>query len=308
MGRILVIDDSKDVRKRVIDVLKETDLFKEYVEAEDGISGFKSLAQNPADIVLCDLVMPKSDGLHFLGMKKSAEGLSEIPVLMLTGSDSVGHRVQTLNAGASDFIAKPFHPEELIARTRVHVALKRLRDELQQKNAMLEELNRTDALTNVYNRRYFMEVLETEYSRTRRANHTMAFVMLDLDHFKRVNDDYGHLAGDKALIEVAGILKRVIRKHDICCRYGGEEFALILPETDLSGAAVVTERCREEVSNAVIEFDGKRIPVTISVGVAVLEIESTWSQSDLVAAADEALYKSKEQGRNKVSFADSSAR
>jgi two-component system, cell cycle response regulator len=307
MASVLVIDDSDDVRRRVIKTLRSTELFDTYFEASDGVGGFKILNQESIDLVLCDLVMPRSDGLHFLGMKASRPQLSEVPVLMLTGKDSVDTRVKTLNSGASDFIAKPFHPEELIARTRVHVSLKLLQDELKKKNDLLETLNRTDALTGVYNRRHFLEVLETEHSRTRRGGNTFGFAMLDLDHFKNVNDTYGHLAGDHALVEVAKILCDALRLHDTCSRYGGEEFALILPDTNQEGALTTAERCRADIEAADIVFEGQKLPLTVSMGLSIFESRCSWSREELVAKADAALYESKDSGRNKVTLAQSNA-
>jgi len=299
---VLIIDDSDTVRAHVKESLAPTGIFDEFLEAGNGMEGFKMLVNHSVDLVLCDVIMPGTDGFRFLNLKGSQSEFAEIPVLMLTGQGGVENKVKTLGAGASDYITKPFHAEELIARVKVHVKLKNLQDEMKEKNKRLEELTRTDPLTGLWNRRYFMERFNSEYSRARRHQIPLTYVMLDLDHFKKVNDHYGHVAGDEALILTAKLLQDSLREHDACGRYGGEEFSMLLPETDPQGAFSVADRCRQSVADAELVVEGQKISLSISMGISTLWPGSEWSVSDVIRYADGALYRSKENGRNRVTI------
>lgn len=172
-------------------------------------------------------------------------------------------------------------------------------------NHALEELaraNRIDGLTQVFNRKHWEECLDKEFSRARRYGHNVALIMFDLDHFKKLNDTYGHQAGDRVLVDTASRIKSLLRLCDQFGRYGGEEFAIILPETDLSGALDVAERIRASIANTVIDFQGSAIKVSTSVGVAVIE-SSHQKYEDLISSADFALYQAKKLGRNRVANA-----
>ncbi len=304
---ILVIEDSEVVRKRVREALLEAAVTApaSLHLAGNGIEGIKTLAAlDEVDLVLCDLHMPDLDGLKFLGLKASMPGLEPVPVIMLTGVEQLQTKLQCLSAGASDYITKPFHDKELIARVKIHLQLKQLRDELFAQNQRLEELSRTDALTNVPNRRNLMEEASREFSRAGRSGQGMGLVMLDLDHFKMINDKYGHQGGDAVLREIAARLRDSLRGHDQIGRYGGEEFALVLPDTSPDGAKLTAERCRRLVSNTPVEFEGQQILVTASFGVSHFG-EGYPKQHTLEALfgrADEALYVAKEAGRDRVEF------
>jgi diguanylate cyclase (GGDEF)-like protein len=255
------------------------------------------------DLILCDVVMPGFDGFKFLGLKKAKSELLEIPVIMLTGKEDLNTKVRSLTAGASDYLTKPFHEEELVARVRIHMKIKLLQDELREKNVRLEELTRIDPLTQIPNRRYFMECFEREFDRAKRYGFPLSYVMCDLDHFKKLNDVHGHQAGDTCLIAVAQLLKETLRGHDTCGRYGGEEFSMVLPETDGEGAVVVADRCRRSIEEARFEANGEMLGVTMSLGVATFYPDREEGVSDLaglIKLADEALYVSKDSGRNQV--------
>jgi len=298
----LIIDDSEALRAHVQRVLTECADFQTILCAADGLQGFKLLVERheQVDLVLCDLMMPGMDGIKFLGLKALRPELAEIPVIMLTGEENVRAKVRVLGAGASDYLIKPFHDDELIARARIHLKIKLLQDELKDKNLRLEAINRTDELTGLTNRRHFVVLAKHELSRARRHGTPLALVMIDADHFKSINDTMGHLAGDRVLAGIGKALQSGIRDYDIAARYGGEEFTLLLPQTRGEDARIVAERCRSTIASTKLAYQARVIPVTVSIGVAALPEAEVSSVEDLVRLADEALYRAKSGGRNRV--------
>jgi diguanylate cyclase (GGDEF)-like protein len=268
--------------------------------AEDGLKGFKLLRGNSVDLILCDLIMPDIDGYKFLGLKTGCTEFNDIPVILLTGRNDVESKVRGLNAGASDYVTKPFSPAELIARVRVHLEIKQLQDALRKKNAQLEHLTQTDPLTNIANRRHFMHSIELEFARLERYKRPMSFFMLDVDHFKKVNDEHGHQAGDQVLVNVANTLTASVRLTDVVSRYGGEEFAILLPETNRSRAFIVAERCRKQIEKMETVFQENTIRVTASFGMVSLPDDRISTVHDIISVADENLYTSKREGRNRI--------
>lgn len=301
---VLIIDDSESVRNRVKRALEDKRVFDRFLLAGDGVEGFKLLLGNRVDLVLCDIVMPGIDGFRFLSLIQSKPEYADVPVIMLTGQEDVRAKVRGLELGASDYLTKPFHDEELVARVKVHLKIKALQDELRDKNVRLEELSNTDGLTKITNRRHFMEIFELEFMRAERYRAALTYVMIDLDHFKKINDQYGHLVGDRALVTCANVLREGLRAHDIVARYGGEEFALLLPETDLAGARVVAERYRKRIEDTVVSIGEHTIKLTASLGVACCPHDDVKSVDDLIRLADDALYEAKQAGRNCVVFAE----
>ena len=303
-SRVLIIDDSEVIRRRVEEILGAEGIFDSFLKAGNGIDGFKLLLTNPVDLILCDLLMPGIDGFKFLGLKQSKPEYNEIPVIMLTGEEDVRAKVRGLEAGASDYLTKPFHDEELVARVKVHLKIKTLQDELRDKNARLEALTRIDELTGVNNRRYFMEMLRAEYHRSERYRTPLVYAMVDIDHFKKVNDTYGHLAGDRALVAVSNVLQQSVRMQDVLGRYGGEEFAIIMPHTDRDGGELAVERCRAQIEHHQLDVGGTIINLTASMGVVCYPRDDVHRLEDLIAVADTALYRAKELGRNRVILAE----
>ena len=297
---ILIIDDTKSVRQQILDTLHGTDLFDDYYEAGNGLEGLKILLNEKVDVVLCDVEMPGMDGFKFLAMVNARKELQDIPILLLTSHDETATKVKALEQGASDYLTKPCSPEELLARVKVHLKIKALQDNLKEKNQLLEKLAQTDPLTELHNRRHMMATLEAEFDRSSRVGSPFALLMIDLDNFKQVNDTYGHQLGDKVLQSTAWEIQAALRQYDTAARFGGEEFALLLPETSLKGANLVAERLRRNIHN--IEFTGplSKLRISVSIGVAVMPHEKIATISDLIRLADDALYAAKRSGRNRV--------
>lgn len=297
---LLIIDDSKTIRGQVRQALSDGKLFSTVLEAADGIEGFKLLVTNEVDIILCDIEMPGIDGLKFLAMLQTREDLREKPVVLLTSHADINTKVRGLESGASDYITKPFEPAELVARLRVHLQIKSLQDQLRRSNQLLLELSQTDPLTRLCNRRHLYDKLEVELNRCQRNNTPISLIMADIDHFKRVNDQYGHQAGDQVLVKVADLFIEQLRTYDMAARYGGEEFCLVLPETGLQAASEVAERIRARAAAMTFSAPMERDHLTISFGVAAFDEKTEGSLDDLIHLADDALYEAKNAGRNQV--------
>ncbi len=300
---VLIIDDSQAVREHVKAVLEQRKVFDRILTASDGIAGFKQLLDNAVQLVLCDLMMPTLDGFKFLSLKQAKPELAEIPVIMLTGHEDSRAKIKGLEAGAADYLLKPFDDEELVARVRVHLKLKILQDELRDKNKRLEELSNTDSLTLIANRRHLLATLDSEWRRAARYRTSLACVMTDLDLFKPINDRFGHPVGDMALAAVAGVLRQGLRDSDMVGRYGGEEFMLVLPQTNSEGATAVAERCRRGIERLVLAAGDGTFTISASFGVAATPHPEIARVDDLIRLADEALYRAKQAGRNRVEAA-----
>jgi len=300
MATILVIDDSDLHRAEIRQALKASDQIGRVLEASDGLRGLKLLLEEPVDVVLCDLELPGLDGDKLLRVKNSSPGGANIPFLLITASTNQDRKARLLEDGASDAITKPFHPADLVARLHLHLKVKRLQDELMLKNAALARMSTVDVLTDLRTRRYVMDCLSIEFLRARRYSTPLAILMADLDHFKEVNDSFGHPGGDAVLRGVADLLLSELRATDIAGRYGGEELIVLLPQNSPDGAEVMAERWRSSVEGAVYEIpDGRDATVTVSIGIAGFE-EAFETPYDLVAAADSALYLAKQKGRNRI--------
>jgi two-component system cell cycle response regulator len=260
------------------------------------------------DLVILDVMMPVLDGLQACRQLKEDPATRDIPVIFLSALDDTATKVSGLSLGANDYISKPFRVEELLARVAVAIRLKRERDDLRQtteearrRAEAASEMSMTDPLTGLLNRYGLQRSLQRELSEARRYARPLSCLVIDLDYFKTVNDTYGHAAGDTALMQVGRVLTEAVRGSDVVCRYGGEEFLVLAPETGLDGALALAEKVRLTAS-ARLFGDGERVfELTLSVGAA--QLLPGESGNDMIARADEALYQAKQAGRNRVKAA-----
>jgi len=302
MGALtLIVDDSPSIRAQIRAVLERVDDFDEFIEAGDGLQAFKMMVDRRPDLVVCDLIMPVFDGLKFLALRATRPELANIPVIMLTADGDANRKVEVFDQGASDYVTKPFNDRELLARVRVHYRLKVLQDELRDANKRLESLADTDGLTGLYNRRYFDGLLSRELQRTARYKTPLGLALLDIDHFKSVNDTFGHPTGDAVLRNVSNLVISSVRVTDCAARYGGEEIAIVFTQTTAQGVTEVTERLRQRLESFRHQFEGQEVQCTASFGVAVCDGRAeTPSAQELIGRADRALYRAKHTGRNRM--------
>ncbi|MCL5022129.1 MAG: diguanylate cyclase [Nitrospirae bacterium] len=300
--RILLVEDSSVEAKTAKHSLERAGYDVEWVK--DGKTAIKIAKTKPIDVILLDLVLPDISGREVCRYLRKSRNTNGIPIIMLTVRDKVIDRVAGLAAGADDYLPKPYSDRELNARIYACLRTKELRDGLQEKNKQLAEmfeeakkLATTDPLTGLFNRRHCEAVIEYEFRRAARYKSPLSCFILDIDHFKTVNDKYGHRAGDTVLVEIAQILKGVIRAVDTVARWGGEEFLLVLPQTGNEGAMVLAQKLLNKVSGHTFsEVPDRRL--TVSIGIAGIPSLSIDTGEKLVNAADRAMYKAKRRGRN----------
>ncbi len=297
---MLVIDDSPSIRGTTRNLLlTEGDL--SVLEATDGLSGFRMLVEAKPDLVLCDLEMPLADGRKFLALRRSRPDLEDVPVIMLTADNDADQKADLLDLGATDYVTKPFHARELLARVRVHLRICQLTLALRAANERLGEIADTDALTGLPNRRRFDELLIVEVARAKRYGSPLSLAMVDVDHFKGVNDRFGHDVGDTVLRALGQALGVGVRETDFAARFGGEEFAILMPHTGPVEARVAAERLRRSFHAVVHAAGNDSLSCTVSIGVAAYDASKGVDDGrTLSKAADTALYRAKSEGRDRV--------
>ena len=313
-ARILIVDDHAD---NVI-ILRDRLRARGYstLEAHDGEGALRAVGilDGPLpqgtplpDLILLDVMLPRLDGFEVARRIKADPSLPFIPIIIQTALDTTEDMVVGLDAGADDYITKPINFAELEARVRSLLRIKWLQEQVERQKADLSAINdqlvriaRTDGLTGIDNRRRLEERLDETFEHSRRLGEPFACVMCDLDHFKSVNDTYGHQAGDAVLRQLAQLLREQAREIDRVGRYGGEEFMLVLPGATTNAAVAFAERVRKAVEGRTFSFAGAVIRRTISCGVAAWPHPGIVDVAALVQAADGALYAAKAQGRNRV--------
>ncbi len=292
---ILIVDDDTSIR----------DAMHEFIEMSGFVSSVASSAEEALDVlsddtvevVITDIMLPGMDGLELTDKIKRSR---DVDVIVMTGYSTDYSYEEAISKGASDFVFKPVRFEELMLRLKRVLKERRLNQERVQMLDELKKLSITDGLTQLYNSRYFYSQLKGEIERCNRYGHKLSLLLLDIDKFKEYNDNFGHLEGDKILVRLGRIIKSCLRKMDTAYRYGGEEFTIILPGTHGEEARTVAERLRSAV--AVEDFTDERnadLTITISIGVTQYRLEE--KISSFVQRADQAMYRSKQAGRNRVS-------
>lgn len=296
---ILIIDDVPANLDVLVTHLQEEDM--ELTVALSGEDGLRLARELQPDLILLDIMMPGMDGFETAARLKGHRDTADIPIVFLSAKDQESDIEHGLLLGAVDYISKPFSMPILKARLRNHLAL-------QHKSQLLTQLACTDELTGVSNRRHFDYVFEREWARAQRNGTPLSLLMIDIDHFKHFNDCFGHPQGDACLQQVSGALSTLLKRpSDVLARYGGEEFVVLLPETDLYGAQEIAEKLRQAVEALAIP-NGDRLKqkwVSISLGLSCKTSVDDMEKADLINFADQALYESKNQGRNQISVYDS---
>lgn len=280
-------------------------LVKAGYEVASASSGAQALAQVESlapSALLLDWQMPEMSGIETLRALRARHEAMDLPVIMVTALSGEAQVVQAFECGANDYVTKPVEVAILLARLRAHLRLRRLSRERVRLFGELERLARADALTGVYNRRGFDDFGQGQVSHARRHGLPLSVVLFDVDHFKRINDTYGHAVGDEALRTIAKVLDRSRRKEDLLARIGGEEFAVICPSSSAQAAAVVAERCCAAMRETPIEGMPAELRVTLSAGVAQLS-PGHRCFADLLGDSDRWMYRAKQAGRDRVCIA-----
>jgi two-component system cell cycle response regulator len=298
----LVVDDNEGLRRMVGACLGRIGLG--VIEAENGRQAYEMIMEIPEqiDLVIVDYNMPVMSGDEFIHLARQLPELEHLPMLSLSGSGETQAVLRMFQAGASDYLVKPFIAEELLARVQVHLQLRRHMKRLEEMNRDLYDKAVNDSLTGLRNKRFFQEAFEEMFARALRSQSDISCLFFDLDHFKKVNDTCGHDFGDYVLNTIGQLVKKNIRFGDLAARFGGEEFVIVLPNTGLEKALVVAEKIRFLVESFPFGDQDRQWPVTISIGVSSFEANQPVSATSLLQFADKALYLAKNCGRNRVSW------
>lgn len=298
--KILIVDDDADSRQILRRFLVASGYQVE--SAEDGQQAIEKMKAHVIDLVLLDINMPGISGFETLQFLRSREGY--VAIIFISANTKIEDIIRGLDAGADDYIRKPFDIREVLSRVRAKLRIKDVQDQLTAANRKLAGLVDIDDLTGLYNMRSIYDRIDREIVRSQRFGRPLALIMMDMDHFKKVNDNHDHLFGSFVLAEVGKIIRGNIRKVDFGARYGGDEFLIALTETTKEGAQLFCERLRATIEGFEFVSGADRERLTSSLGVAILEPLVPIDARTLVRKADEMLYESKEKGRNQVSLYD----
>ncbi|MBN9148569.1 MULTISPECIES: PleD family two-component system response regulator [unclassified Nitrobacter] len=297
-GRILLVDDRASSYERLAAVLSAEHAVD--VETDPSEALFHA-AENNYDLLIVSLGLENFDGLRLCSQTRSLERTRHVPILAIADANSNTRLLRGLEIGVTDYLLRPVDKNELLARVRTQVRRRRYTDHLRDNVQNSIEMAVTDGLTGLHNRRYMESHLVTLAEQASMRGKPLALMMLDIDYFKSINDGYGHDAGDDVLREFAVRVRKSIRGIDLACRYGGEEFVIVMPETDLKVAGIVAERLRRSIAGEpfAVHNGAKRIEVTISIGLSMLERKGE-PVANVLKRADLALYRAKHDGRNRV--------
>ena len=297
-GRILLVDDRASSYERLAALLSAEHTVD--VETDPSEALFHA-AENNYDLLIVSLGLENFDGLRLCSQARSLERTRHVPILAIADANSNARLLRGLEIGVNDYLLRPVDKNELLARARTQIRRRRYTDRLRDNVQNSIEMAVTDGLTGLHNRRYMESHLVTLAEQASMRGKPLALMMLDIDYFKSINDGYGHDAGDDVLREFAVRVRKSIRGIDLACRYGGEEFVIVMPETDLKVAGIVAERLRRSIAGEpfAVHNGAKRIEVTISIGLSMLERKGE-PVANVLKRADLALYRAKHDGRNRV--------
>ena len=295
---ILVVDDTAENLDILAELLKDYDI----IDTTCGRDVLNIAKNDKIDLILLDIVMPEMNGYEVCKKLKADEKTKNIPVIFLTAKTDEQSIERAYDVGGIDYIVKPFKPKELLARVNTQLYMQKLINDLKKSKEKLKLLTLTDPMTKLYNRRYFSLISKDILNLAKRNKEHIAVLMIDIDRFKNINDSYGHYFGDEVIISLADELREQKRDSDVVFRFGGEEFLILLPNTNLSGAEVLAQKIRLAVENKVLHFPSSdALKYTVSIGVSVSKSDDTQEDiQEVVNRADKALYKAKKDGRNKV--------
>jgi two-component system, cell cycle response regulator len=297
-GRVLIVDDRQTSYERIVKTLSTEHAVD--LEQNPNEALFRA-AEGNYDLVLVSLNLQDFDGLRLCSQIRSLERTRNLPILALAESDSAAKLARGLEIGVNDYLIRPIDKNELLARVRTQIKKKRYTERLRDNMQMSIELAITDGLTGLFNRRYMETHLGTLVDQSAARGKPITVLVLDIDYFKAINDSYGHDAGDDVLREFALRIRKATRNIDLACRYGGEEFVIVMPETDMAVATAVAERLRRRIATEpfAIQKGARHLEVTISIGIAALNGAGD-DAATILKRADQALYRAKRDGRNRV--------
>lgn len=294
---ILAVDDTPSNLDILVEYLEEYEVF----DVTDGYDVFKIVKKEKIDLILLDIMMPEIDGLEICKRLKGDPKTKDIPIIFITSKTDEDFIEKAYDIGGSDYVKKPFRKKELLSRIKRELQIQNQIKDLEEAHKKLKLLASTDDMTKLYNRRYFHQVSTHTLDLAKREENELAIIMLDIDNFKNINDTYGHKVGDDVIIKLASILKTTQRKSDISCRYGGEEFVVLLPKTNIDEAKIVAENLRKKIENISLFIDDERkIASTASFGVSQVDVKHESNIDAALKRADDALYKAKQNGKNRV--------
>lgn len=293
-AKILIVDDEAILLHGLKSLLSAEDY--EVVGAENGRSAVELFKKEEPDLVVLDVGLPDIDGFEVLERIMKFQKDKYIPVIFLTATVDMGAKIKAFHGGAVDYLTKPFSTAELLVRIENFLRIKKQHD-------MLKDESIHDKMTGVLNKVNFMKETDEELRRAFIYKKTAALIMADIDNFKHINDKYGHLAGDQVITELSSAIKRIIRPTDILGRFGGDEFVLLLPNTDAEGASFIAKRLIEEIGEKPVKYEKEELALSVSLGIADTKGRDIRETGTLVKLADKALYKAKKQKGNTFSIA-----
>lgn len=295
---VAVVDDDAAIRRLVSLFLRRAGY--DVIEVATGEAARSRLGVESWNLAILDRKLPDLDGLDLCREIKADPRFRNRYVIMLTGEADEQDKIEGLDLGADDYITKPFQYKELLARIRAGKRIVDLQSELLESNRRLELLSITDGLTRLYNHRHFQDEMVRAFDESQRYQRPLSLAIIDIDFFKKVNDTYGHAAGDDVLKTVARLFMDSVRSTDLVARYGGEEFTVMMPETDMGDAIAFAEKIRTLVEQTTIETQAGPVRVTVSIGVSSVPSTPIQTPKEMIVAADKALYRAKRGGRNQV--------